>query len=55
MIEFVQLPVQSLGLEHGDLTAALWFGTGLTVGLVLALASFAAIAIECVRNERPSL
>lgn len=52
MIEFVQLTVQSVGLEHGALTVALWFGAGLVAGLVLAFAAFAALAIECLRCER---
>jgi len=52
MIEFAQLPLQDLGLDHGELTAVLWFGAGLIVGLVLALASVAALAIECMTDEQ---
>jgi hypothetical protein len=52
MIEFVQMTVHNLGLEGGVLTAALWFGAGLIIGLVFAAASIAALAIGCLRREQ---
>jgi hypothetical protein len=52
MIEFVQMTVQSPGLEGGAPILALWFGAGLVVGMVLALAAVAALAIECLRREQ---
>ena len=55
MMEFLQLPIQNLGLEHGDLAATLWFGVGLIAGLVLAIASIAGLAIECMTVEKSNL
>jgi hypothetical protein len=52
MIEFVRLTVQNPGLEYSALTFALWFGAGLIAGLLLAIASIAALAIECSRREQ---
>jgi len=52
MFEFVRLTAQNPGFEGGTLIIAVWFGTGLVVGMVLALASVAALAIECLRCEQ---
>jgi hypothetical protein len=52
MLELVQLTVQSPGLELDAVTVAYWFGAGLIFGLLVALASVAALAIECLRREQ---
>jgi hypothetical protein len=52
MIEFVQLTVQNPGLEGSALIVVLWFGAGLIVGMALALATVAGLAIECLRREQ---
>jgi hypothetical protein len=52
MFELVRLTAQNPGFESGTLIIALWFGTGVIVGLVLALAPVAALAIECLRREQ---
>jgi hypothetical protein len=52
MFEFVQLTVQNPGSELDAVTVAHWFGAGLTVGLLVALAAVAALAIECLRREQ---
>ncbi len=52
MIEFLQLTVQNVGLEHGAQTFAVWFFAGLVIGMVLVLASVAALAIECLKREQ---
>ncbi|UCC71900.1 MAG: hypothetical protein JSV86_16240 [Gemmatimonadota bacterium] len=55
MIEFLQLTAPNVALEHVDLTVALWFGIGIIVGLVLTVASIAALAIECMTHEQAHL
>ncbi|MGD2217033.1 MAG: hypothetical protein PVJ64_09760 [Gemmatimonadales bacterium] len=52
MFEFVQTTVQNPALELDAVTVAYWFGAGLIVGLLVALASVAALAIECLRREQ---
>jgi len=52
MIDFVQLTVQNPELELDAVTVAYWFGAGLILGLLVALASVAALAIECLRREQ---
>jgi hypothetical protein len=49
MIESVQPPIQNLALDNVLLGAGTWFGLGLVVGLILTLASIAALAMECLR------
>ena len=52
MIEFFRLTVQNPGFEGGASVLALRFGARLIVGLLVALASVAALAIECLRHEQ---
>jgi hypothetical protein len=52
MFEFVQLTAQNPELELDAVTVAYWFGAGLVVGLLVALASVSALAIECLRREQ---
>lgn len=52
MLEIAALLAQGLMLEQGELATVLWFGAGLVVGLVLAVTSLAACALECLKQRQ---
>jgi hypothetical protein len=54
MLEIAGLLAQSFTLGQGELGAALWFGAGLVVGVVAAVASLAACALECLTQRQMS-
>jgi hypothetical protein len=54
MLEIAGLLARSSLLGQGEVGAALWFGAGLIVGLVVAVASLAACALECLTPRHAS-
>ena len=54
MLEIAGLALGGFLLEQSELSAALWFGAGIVVGLVLAVASLAACALECLTQRQVS-
>ena len=54
MLEIAGVLVGGLLLERSELSAVVWFGAGLVLGLVLAIASLAACALECLGHKQVS-
>ena len=52
MLEVAGVLVGGLLLDQRELSAVVWFGAGLVLGLVLAIASLAACALGCLGQER---
>ncbi len=54
MLEVAGLALGGLLLEPSELSAVVWFSAGLVVGLMLAVASLAACALECLTQRQVS-
>lgn len=52
MLEITGAFFSGLMLEQGDLSAVLWFGAGIGIGAILAVATLAACALESLTQRR---